>query len=262
MDSRIIIWFKKAKCAGSSFESLLQRHGAIYYVDQFTTRQEMENPEIRVICVRGGMLPGGGGVFRTPEGDYRRRPRSRVRRFFGKPYEPRDILREKYPDLFARCHKFAIVRNPYDKFVSSWKYLKSTRDLDALEVLENLPSKRSYHDWLHLTKKQVEYLYDGDTCLVDEVVYMERDFQRSLDALLTSVGLPPGDLPRRNVTKKDYYVHYLDDSVTALVYDAYRDDFETFGYSRDATMAAPVSDWNLDGERARVGGGGPAQFIV
>lgn len=37
--------------------------------------------------------------------------------------------------------KFTAVRNPWDRFVSGWRYCQSTRDLTLHEVLENLPQE-------------------------------------------------------------------------------------------------------------------------
>lgn len=246
MAEQKLIWFKKAKCAGSSFESLLQDNGAIYYVDQFTTRDELEDPSIKVICIRGGMSPGGNSVYRARDGAYLHRRKSKLSQFLGSLFEPKVLMLEKFPDILESYHKFAIVRNPYDKFVSSWKYLKSTRDFKALQVLENLPSKKSYHDWLHLTKRQVDYVYDGDNCLVDEIVYMEQNFQKALDVLLTTVGLRAEDLPHRNVTRKGSNLGCLDHMAIAKIYEIYHADFTAFGYSQDPKVLAPIFDWNTE----------------
>ncbi len=36
-------------------------------------------------------------------------------------------------------YKFSVVRNPWDRFISAWKYLKSTRNRSIEDVLLNLP---------------------------------------------------------------------------------------------------------------------------
>lgn len=41
--------------------------------------------------------------------------------------------------VIAEYMKFTVVRNPWDRFISGWRYCASTRQLDLHEVLEHLP---------------------------------------------------------------------------------------------------------------------------
>lgn len=49
-----------------------------------------------------------------------------------------DPERPPVSDHFA----FTVIRNPWDRFVSGWKYCKTTKHRDILDVLANLPRRR------------------------------------------------------------------------------------------------------------------------
>ncbi|MEM1129759.1 MAG: sulfotransferase family 2 domain-containing protein [Pseudomonadota bacterium] len=43
---------------------------------------------------------------------------------------------------FTSAHdyfSFTVIRNPYDRFISGWRYCETTRDRDLIDVLTNLP---------------------------------------------------------------------------------------------------------------------------
>lgn len=46
-------------------------------------------------------------------------------------------------------YKFSVIRNPWDRFISGWKYLKSTRNRTIEDVLLNLPKENLIKNILH-----------------------------------------------------------------------------------------------------------------
>jgi hypothetical protein len=134
-----------------------------------------------------------------------------------------DNIIHAYPDYF----RFAVVRNPYARFVSAWKYLYSTRDTSLDEVLTNLPTphliecllnprighvyrsavfmeilkhwtqKSSLgnfrhllgHDWRHISALQSDLLYNKRGDEVFHRVYKLEHLQESPDILLKDLGL-------------------------------------------------------------------------
>ncbi len=238
-----LIWFKKAKCAGTSLEAILHRHGSIYYVHPRTTLKELQDPLNRIICVREALFPYGKTRFKQGGNDYILRGSKlafQLRRQLHHPFKPKLFMHRHFPEFLDSHHKFAVVRNPYDKFISSWKYLKSTRDLDIEIVLANLPKRRRLHDWVHLTQTQYECLADGDGGLmVDEIIYMEKYFHQSIREVLRRIGLPDEDLPVENRSRRQKYTKYLTPVIAEQIYKGFSVDFQAFGYSADPEQIEP-----------------------
>ena len=240
-----VIWFQKAKCAGTSFESIPKKNGHILYVGRNTTREELENNEIKIICIRGEMPPSAKGQVRQPDGTYeRKRECGFFWRFRNDIFVPKQFMIEKFPDVLQKWPKFAIVRNPYDKFISSWKYIKSLHDLPLEEVLSNLPDKSNQNAWLHITKTQKDYIIDNDgNPIIDRVVYMEDGFNEEINEILNSVSLQGESLPELNKSTRKPYTEYLTPDIRNKILDIYREDFDFFGYSYDENIAKPIKKW-------------------
>src|SRR5579862_3184644 len=71
-------------------------------------------------CASTSIIQAFGVPWETPDG----------KRFSNGVLSPRWLERkELYGDYFS----FAVVRNPWDRFVSGWRYLESTRDRPLID---------------------------------------------------------------------------------------------------------------------------------
>lgn len=157
------------------------------------------------------------------------------------------------PDLWDSYFSFGIVRNPYARAQSTFHFMKRWRDnkeMDRLKFIENMPDFKTFALSPKLKRKQFHRLLWSQTqwlCdesgkpLVDQVARLE-----SLDADLRKIqeaipGLPQRNklapaAPKRNKSDADDEAlqQLLRDepAVEQALYEAYRDDFETFGYPR------------------------------
>ena len=139
------------------------------------------------------------------------------------------LFARRHSEIWANALKFAVVRNPYDRFISGWKYLHEFRDKRLLDVLLDLP--QSGHDYVHLTMLQADLLTLDGTVPGIHLLRFER-LQQDMDALCTMMGMEPRSLPTLNQTpaKDKPYMEFYDDNTRRLIAEKYRRDFEIFGY--------------------------------
>jgi len=145
------------------------------------------------------------------------------------PGEHAASFRERYPDHWRRAWKFAVVRNPWDRFVSGWKYVAAERHLR--DLLLNLPERSDFHRWHHLTRSQSEFLVDErDRLIPDCLVRFER-LQEDMNECFDRIGVPRLVLrhEKRGHGRPDYREYY-DEETRDLVARIFRRDIELFGY--------------------------------
>ena len=124
----------------------------------------------------------------------------------------------------------AVVRNPWDRFISGWKYCNTTRQKPLLEVLENMP--REGHDYRHLTRLQIDTLLDGAGKLVPDFLLRFENLQQDFDALCEKIGKTKQMLPISNTTKHAHYREYFTTSIVRERFERlFQKDINHFGYS-------------------------------
>jgi hypothetical protein len=150
-------------------------------------------------------------------------------------------------EAFQQLHKAALVRDPYDRLVSAFHYLKNhtrarrdqrwTREVLGeipdfaafLRALEKKPFRRRILRWLHFLP-QWYFLCDAKGgILVDHVGRLESigDFFAHLAA---RTGLPVENV-REKKSVRDPADSYYDTRSRLLVQDMYERDFTIFGYT-------------------------------
>jgi hypothetical protein len=97
-------------------------------------------------------------------------------------------------DLFKKYFKFSIVRDPWDRVVSTYKYLRLGGDFKRFvcDVLPNSLMKLETYEYF--VRPQHDYLYDSQgNCLVDFVGRFERldqDFEIVARRVMLNAALP------------------------------------------------------------------------
>jgi hypothetical protein len=140
-------------------------------------------------------------------------------------------IRDAAPaEFFQTAFKFAVVRNPWDRYVSMFHFLKGHPQLDALgdggtDFSEFMQSKavRGYR------RHQHTFLVDErGQLLVDFVAHFE-DLQRGFDHVQRVLGIR-GRLPRRNRSHHRDFRSYYTPRLWKIVARRCREDIRLFGY--------------------------------
>jgi hypothetical protein len=201
----VFVWIPKT--AGKSLDSLLSDHGCV----------KLKTPEL----VRHA-FPQRGLVN------------------FGHQYYPALVAAGIVtPDFDRRAFKFCFVRNPWDRAVSLFIYLRAKGRLHPalrFHTFAHLLHDRAYDELGLYTRRglshcnpQIAWLRDPEGRIFVDFVGRFETLEADVAKLGAELGLT-GTLPRLNVSERGHYRDYYDDHSRRLVAAAYAEDVETFGY--------------------------------
>jgi hypothetical protein len=127
--------------------------------------------------------------------------------------------------------KFALVRNPWDLFVSLYFWLKPRS-----EILKKKLFKQFLVDFykdLESAKLmgggQTPFIYEGGRCLVDFVGSFE-DYDNSIKIIEKRIGVPI-ETPHIFKTNHKHYSAYYNSKTKRIVAEVCSKDIKNFGYS-------------------------------
>lgn len=164
---------------------------------------------------------------------------------FKKHYTIHELIELVPPDVIKRAFVFSIVRNPWDKLVSAYFFLRRVyleRGVNRTPAPDQAFS--SFHHWVnvqreingwndHNIRPQSEWIYDSNDHLLVDFVGRFENLEHDFRQICTHLNLPITPLEFHNRSMKrpvDYRVMYTKEH-RELVAEVYKRDIEFFGYS-------------------------------
>jgi Sulfotransferase family len=137
--------------------------------------------------------------------------------------------------VFSEYFKFAFVRNPFDRAVSQFSYMRERPDLRAFI---GMPEDASFADYLSLIRRkrhvqwepQTSFVLDADGSPLVDFVGRFESLPSDARAVFERLGIGDAVLPHENRSERAAYSQYYTDESRGEIEDLYADDLVRFGY--------------------------------
>jgi len=132
-------------------------------------------------------------------------------------------------EAWSRRHSFTIVRNPYDRAVSSWHEVG--RGLGFHEFLRMVADRKfddAFQAW-HCIPQWSQIVDESDELVVNDVLHYET-IEQDYGRLRRKLGLAPRELPRLNVKRTCHYAEMYGPDEKVLVQRIYGEDLDRLRY--------------------------------
>ena len=135
---------------------------------------------------------------------------------------------KKYPEECKSFFKFTIIRNPYDRLVSAWRWRRSIVKDHECSLREFLMTRNDR--WGYQAQPKLEGLsFDESLAKLDFIARFET-LQDDIRYIFSVVGLDYTKYPHVNQTQHRPYWEYFDKETLKLFNDKFGEDVEFFGY--------------------------------
>ncbi len=136
--------------------------------------------------------------------------------------------------------KFTVVRNPYDRFISEYKwcemdghgFIKCESIDEFLSYVEKVVKRNKYDENVYIDHliPQYEYVYDKKGELLVDYVGKYEELEDVFNYMRKNLKVTKEEIYKLNETKK--YKVILNKEQKDRIYNLYKKDFELFNYER------------------------------
>lgn len=147
----------------------------------------------------------------------------------------RQLERHLSGKMLESYFKFAIVRNPFDRFVSTCSFLnRRNPDFEGQETtfmkkaIRAEPFRQRVLVW-----PQADLVTNSHNEVMMDFVGHYESLQDSYNEICRYIGIPASELPIENKSMHKKWLDYYDDELKNSVVKFYRTDFRLFGYGSD-----------------------------
>ena len=142
--------------------------------------------------------------------------------------------------------KFAFVRNPWDRLVSSFNYQKKVVhekekygiDNPNYEDYKRFTKDNNFSSWMNPPLKMgpnFKALVDESNNFLMDFIGKFENLQEDFNTICDKIEIPQQKLPHKNKTNHKHYTEYYDEETRQLVAKKFAKDIEYFGYEFGVT---------------------------
>jgi hypothetical protein len=126
-----------------------------------------------------------------------------------------------------------LIRNPYDRFVSAWKFFSISRNI-PFETFVNYDFSK-FNDPLnyHYIRQQTGDLIVDDKLIIDYFIRFE-EYQKSFNEFCDMISIPKKKLPHERKSNHKPYKEYYTEKTANKIYGMFENDFKYLNYDKDS----------------------------
>lgn len=154
-------------------------------------------------------------------------------------YTAQEVLEAIGRRKWEKAYTFSIVRNPWDKVVSHYKYRVKTNQtemakqpIDFKDWVYRTYGKNKdpyYYDQPKMFQAQMDWLTDKSGRICVEDIYKFEHLQDAFEKIKMKLRLS-SSLPHLNRTDDRHYSQFYDEKTKLIIAEWFKEDIELFGY--------------------------------